>query len=239
MTSALALRRSHWYHPEAGAFAVAALAWLGMLAVVAGPAPLRELHAQAHRQLPVLAGAAGWMLMTVAMMVPTALPVARDHALGALWSRRQRTIALFIASYLAVWAAFGALAAVAVALAERTLDVQAGALLGAALLAGAAWELTRTKWRAVRSCHRVTPLPPRGAKASRACTRAGIAYGRLCMVACWPAMLAMAVAGHANLGLMSLLAAVIAAEKLLVRPAAYAKPFAAVLAFAALVSIAG
>lgn len=236
--TAVALRRARWHHPEAGAAGVAALAWLALLIAVAGPEQLRELHAEAHRSVPLLAGAVGWMLMTLAMMVPAALPVARDYALGALWARRQRTVGVFFTSYLAVWAAFGAVAYATVALAERSLGVPEAALLAAVLLTGALWELTAPKWRSVRACHLVSPLPPRGTKADVACVRAGAVYGRRCVMGCWAAMLAMVVAGHASIGLMVLLAAVVAAEKLVVRSARFAVPIAAVLAGAALISIA-
>jgi predicted metal-binding membrane protein len=198
---------------------------------------VRALHAEAHRSLPLVAGAAGWMAMTVAMMLPGTLPVARVHALGALWARRRRTVGLFLGAYLAVWGAFGAVAAWAVALTEP--GVGRGALLAAVLAAGAAWELASAKWRAVRLCHRVTPLPPRGARADLACVRAGVVYGGRCVAVCWACMLAMAVAAHTRVGLMVLLGAIVTAERLLARPARHARSFAAVLAFAALVSIAG
>lgn len=236
--TAVALRRASWHHPEAGAASVVALAWLGMLVPGAGPDALARLHAEAHDSAPLLAGAAGWILMSVAMMVPAALPVAREHALGALWARRQRTVALFFTGHIAVWAAFGAAAAGAVAIAEGGLGVPADALLAAVLFAAAGWQLTAPKWRSVRACHLVAPLPPRGTKADLACLRAGTVYGRRCLVGCWGAMLAMAVAGHASIALMVLLAAVVAAEKLLVRPTRFALPIAGLLAYAALVSIA-
>ena len=50
-------------------------------------------------------------------------------------------------------------------------------------------------------------------------------------------MLTMAVAGHTNLGLMVLLAGIVAAEKILARPARLAVPVAASLVAAAIVSI--
>jgi predicted metal-binding membrane protein len=233
VTTALALRRASWHHPEAGAAGVAAVAWLALLAPVAGPQPVRDLHEQAHLSAPLLADAGGWMLMAAAMMVPAALPVARDHALGALWSRRQRTLGIFFASYLTVWAAFGGLAFAAVELSALPEPV----LLPALLLIAALWELAPAKWRSVRACHLVSPLPPRGFKADCACARAGLVYGRRCLGGCWAAMLAMVVAGHAHIGLMVLLAAVVAGEKLLARPSRFAVPVAVVLAGAALVSI--
>ena len=234
--TAVALRRTTWRHPEAGAAGVAALAWLAVMAPVTGPDAVRELHAEAHRSFPLAAGAAGWMLMTVAMMVPAALPVARGHALGALWSRRGRTVRIFLGSYLAAWAGFGAAAAAIVALALPYLD--RAALLAAVLLAAAAFELSSVKWRAVSACHRVAPLPPRGIRADTACACAGVVYGGRCIASCWAIMLAMAVATHAGLGLMALLTAIVTAERLLARPARHATALAAVLAFAALVSLA-
>ena len=238
MTTAVALRRASWQHPEAGAAAIAALAWLAVLAAAGGPEEIRALHDDAHRGAPLLTGAAGWLLMSVAMMVPAALPVARDHALGALWARRQRTVGLFLAGYVAVWAAFGAAAFAAIAAAQAGLGVPDDALLVAVLLVAATWELTALKWRSVRACHLVAPLPPRGTRADRACLRAGVVYGRRCVTGCWPVMLAMAVAGHASIGLMVLLATIVAAEKLVVRSARFALPIAATLAGAAVVALA-
>ena len=223
--SAAALQRLTWHHPEAGAAAVAAAAWaVVLLPALGGDGAL--VHAEAHEAAPVLAAAAGWVAMVVAMMVPTALPVARHHGLNALWQRRGRTVALFLGGYVALWGAFGAVALPA-----------AGQLpLAALLLVAAAWELTPAKWRAVRSCHLPEPLPPRGARADAACVHAGIRYGRRCALACWPAMLAMAVAGHEAVGLMVVVAVVLLAEKLALRPSRLALPAAALfvaLAFAA------
>lgn len=231
------LRVLAWEHPEAGAAVVAALAWVGLLLAVAGPAPIRHAHAAAHRDHPLAAGAVGWMMMCVAMMVPAALPVARAHGRGALWVRRRRTVGLLLGGYLGVWAAFGVGAAALVALVQDGLGVDHRALLAATLLAAAAWELFARKWRAVRSCHQSDPLPPRGRRADAACVRAGVVYGRRCTASCWALMLAMAVAGHAELGLMVLVTVVVAAEKLLARPARLAVPIGAVLAADALIAL--
>lgn len=234
-TAALGLRRRDlaWRHPEAVAAGVAAAAWLGLLLALAGPEELRRLHAAAHRDAPLLAGAVSWMLMCVAMMVPAALPVARGHALRALWDRRRRTVALFFAGQLGVWALFGAAAAVALAVAGGEPRV----LLACVLAVAAAWELTPAKWRAVRSCHLSAPLPPHGARADAACVRAGAVYGRRCVASCWPAMLAMAIAGHAAIVLMVVLTAAICAEKLLARPARIAVPVTAVFSGEALIAL--
>jgi predicted metal-binding membrane protein len=230
---AAALQRAGWRHPEAGAAAVAALAWVLLLAPAAGGEAMRALHDDAHAAAPFAAGAAGWLLMAAAMMLPGALPAARALAVTALWARRGRTVALFLGAYVAVWAAFGAAAYAVLAVAGPPPELMLPALLALA----AAWQLTGVKWRAVRSCHLLPTLPPRGRRADRACAVAGLRYGRSCLASCWLLMAAMVVAGHASAGLTALLAAIVTAEKLAARPSRLAAPTAALVAGAALVSI--
>jgi predicted metal-binding membrane protein len=226
--TAPALQRAAWRHPEAAAGGVAVVAWLLLLVAAAAPQPHAGHHpAGTTETLPGVAG--GWLLMTVAMMVPGALAACRHLALGALWSRRQRTIALFLGAYLAVWAGFG----IAAWSLGRLLGLTAAAVLPAALAAAAVWQLTPWKWRAVRACHRLPPLPPRGVRADAACAATGATYGRRCVVACWPPMLGMAVAGHGSVVLMLVLTGLVSAEKLAARPARLAVPGAVALAAAA------
>ena len=216
--TALAVRRVGWSHPELTAAAAAAGAWV--LLLVHGQHP----HGSGE---PYLASLSGWTVMVLAMMVPAALADVRIVALSSIWSRRQRTIALFLGSYVCVWIGFGVVAIAAVA----------GASLGVLLAIAAAWELSAWKWRAVRRCHLIEALPPHGARADAACARAGLLYGWRCAVSCWPLMLAMASAGHQALTLMALLTVVVAAEKIVVRSARLRAPAAALLAGAALLAL--
>jgi predicted metal-binding membrane protein len=202
-------------HPELPASAFSAACWGLLLAPAAGGAA-RAAHAHVHAAVPWLAGAAGWLAMCIAMMVPPALPHLRYLALTALWRRRQRTIAVFLASYLSVWMAFGFVAVVFAARAERLLGIGAESLAGAVLAGAALWELLPWKWRALRACHISAPLPPCGSKADLACTEAGLRYGRWCVVACWPMMLVMAIVGHEAVVLMAILSLIVAAEMIVV-----------------------
>jgi predicted metal-binding membrane protein len=226
--SALALRRASWSHPELGAAAPAALAWAALAAHAATP----HGHAAAGGApaAAVLAAAGGWLAMCAAMMLPGALADLRAVALGALWRRRGRTVALFGGAYLAVPAAFGL---VALPLAAAT-----GLGLAIPLALAAAWELTPWKWRALRRCHLIDPLPPSGSAADAACVRAGLRYGGACLVACAPLMLVAAAAGHRALVLMALLTVLVSAEKLVVRSARLRVPAAAALAAAAVLAAA-
>ena len=67
-----------------------------------------------------------WVLMVVAMMLPTILPAARWISLSVRWSRRLRAPALFALGYLAVW--IGARAAALATL--RALRIRLGGTLG-------------------------------------------------------------------------------------------------------------
>lgn len=217
MTS-LAVRRVTWSHPELAAAAVAAGAW--MLVVVHAQHP----HGPGE---PYLADLSGWMVMVMATMLPGALADVRLVALSSMWSRRQRTVTLFLGSYVCVWIGFGVVA----------IGVVAEASVGVLLALAAVWELTAWKWRAVRRCHLVEALPPHGARADAACARAGLRYGWRCVVSCWPLMLAMAAAGHQAVALMALMTVVVAAEKIVVRSARLRAPAAAALAGAALLAL--
>lgn len=217
MTS-LAVRRVTWSHPELAAAAVAAGAW--MLVVVHAQHP----HGPGE---PYLADLSGWMVMVMATMLPGALADVRLVALSSMWSRRQRTVTLFLGSYVCVWIGFGVVA----------IGVAAEASVGALLALAAVWELTAWKWRAVRRCHLVEALPPHGARADAACARAGLRYGWRCVVSCWPLMLAMAAAGHQAVALMALMTVVVAAEKIVVGSARLRAPAAAALAGAALLAL--
>lgn len=230
--TALPRARLSWSHPELPAAILAATCWALLVAPSLG-APARAAHQHAHETAPFVAGAAGWLLMCGAMMVPAALPQLRYLALSAMWRRRQRTIALFLGAYLSVWLAFGAVAVSAADLVERLSGLGAATLAGAVLACAALWELAPCKWRSLRACHLSAPLPPRGAKADRACAAAGLRYGRLCLVACWPLMLALAVVGHDSLGLMAPLSLIVVAERVVVRASRLAPTVAAALLAAA------
>ena len=61
--------------------------------------------------LPALLYVGGWLLMTLAMMLPTALPLVANFArMTEGRSNRDALLALLILGYLSIWAAFGLLA---------------------------------------------------------------------------------------------------------------------------------
>ncbi|MFV8052196.1 DUF2182 domain-containing protein [Mycobacterium sp. 48b] len=253
-----AWRRLRWGHPELSLLAVSVAAWLAVVILhLTMPSHGGAAHCSmvpqgaghhhgttrvdvvAEHCVGILSGArefpesmALWVGMAAAMMLPTALPVARSIALNGRWNRRHRGQGLFAVGYLAVWSVFGAVVLAASWLAgPGTAD----ALLVSALLAtAAAWELTRRKRFFLRACHRVRALPADGWRADRACVGEGVRNGLQCTGACGPMMLAMALAPHA-LWLMVVLFGVVVGEKWVTRGVDHLRLFAAVLAVVAVI----
>ncbi len=155
-----------------------------------------------------------WSLMALAMMLPAALPATSHVALNSLQRRRGRAVSEFLVAYLLPWLAFGGLALLLLAL----LPGQATVMLAAALAIATLWELSPAKRWALNRCHRTSPLPPSGWRASLGATRFGVLHGGACVVSCWPLMLVMAAAPSARLAWCAGLGGVSLAEKLAQRP---------------------
>ncbi|GAA2631693.1 DUF2182 domain-containing protein [Paractinoplanes durhamensis] len=211
-----------WRHPEWPVLVVAAAAGVSLVAGHTGP---HAEHAPAPGPGAVVTG---WLLMSAAMMLPPALPAVRHAALTGKRRRRPRTVALFTAGYLLLWAAYGLVAIPAARLLGLSVPV--------ALLIAAAWELTPWKRGRLRKCRRRPPLPPDGRRADLACLRAGLRHGLAGAGACWAVMLPMAAATHPHLLLTAVLTLVVLAEELLVSGARYTTAAALILITAAAVS---
>lgn len=170
-----------------------------------------------------LAFVAGWTLMTVAMMLPTSLPLVilfrtitsdrRDHL---------RLVALLIAGYLGVWGIFG----VAVHGAdwgvhqsvERVawLDAHAWVIGAGTLALAGAYQFTALKYHCLSQCR--SPLSFimehwHGENERTEAFRLGVHHGLFCLGCCWSLMLVMFAVGVGNLGWMLVVGSVMAVEK--------------------------
>jgi predicted metal-binding membrane protein len=175
-------------------------------------------------------GIAMWALMVVAMMLPSTLPAARHVGTGSLRWRRRRAMITFVAGYVGVWVAFGA--AVLLVLAARPgVDTE---LVGAGALALAAvWQLTGYKRRALGDCHRPSPLPPRGWRATAGVLRFAWLNGLACIRSCWALMLAMALARSMVIFWMIAITGIVTVEKFAAKPRQAARVSAVLLAVGA------
>lgn len=136
-----------------------------------------------------------WVVMAVAMMLPTVRPAARLAALGTLFSRRRATVAWYVAGFAAVWAGFGLVAAGAGA-ALPLRSGPAGLWLPAAALVAMAWQGSAFRRRAMSRCSPTPTLPLRGWTANWRTITSGAGHGRRCLFTCWASMLVMVASPH-------------------------------------------
>jgi predicted metal-binding membrane protein len=205
-----------------------------LLALAAAALAAWAVLVAAPVSMGVAAGMAMWALMVAAMMLPSALPAVAHVGRNSLRWRRRRAMATFAAVYVAVWLAYGG-----IVLAAADLPLAHGRIApAAALVLAAAWQLTVHKRRALRDCHRSSPLPPVGRAATRGVVRFAGENAFACLRSCWAMMAAMALAGPELAALMVVVAGIVAAEKLAERPRRATRAGAAILAAAAALVVA-
>jgi predicted metal-binding membrane protein len=165
----------------------------------------------------------GWTLMTVAMMLPTILPLLEIfRRLVAQRPERAQLVALVVIGYLGVWAGFGVVAHFADwvlhEVVERSSWLEANAWVigvGTLLVAGG-FQFSRLKYRCLDKCR--APLSFvmehwHGRHDRRNAFVLGIHHGIFCVGCCWALMLLMFVVGTGNVGWMLMLGAIMAVEK--------------------------
>jgi predicted metal-binding membrane protein len=162
-----------------------------------------------------------WVVMMAAMMFPSVAPTV------ALYSRMTRSSApaaplLFAAGYLLTWAAAGlgafGIAAAGNALSGNVLgwDRAGRWVAGATLLVAAVYELTPLKDVCLGKCrHPLGALLGSWRGGAAGAVSMGAKNGAWCVGCCWALMLSLFALGVMSLVWMALIAAVIAAEKLL------------------------
>jgi Predicted metal-binding integral membrane protein (DUF2182) len=178
-------RRIMWRHPEWWSVALSIAAWIALLST-----PRHSASHQSNASNGIL-----WCLMVVAMMFPLVVAQVRQAAFHSLWSRRHQAIGLFLTGYVVPWLAFGAL----VILIQSRLRIDTRASMIVAIVVAAAWQASRSKRNALRNCHRIMPLAPRGWRANWDCLMFGWQIGTACVCACWAMMFVCAASDHSTL----------------------------------------
>lgn len=173
--------------------------------------------------VPGLLYAAGWVLMSAAMMLPTSLPLFRlFDRLTAARSDRTVLISLLITGYLLAWAGFGLTAhlldaALHDAAARSGWLLLNGWMVGVGVLATAGlFQFSQLKYHCLDKCRTPYSFIVRrwhGAAPRLAAFRIGLDHGIFCVGCCWAIMLLMFVVGTGSVGWMLILGAVMALEK--------------------------
>ena len=185
--SAAAAQRVIWRHPEWWSVGLSLGAWITLVST--------PRHSPSHHSMA--AKLMWWLVMVVAMMFPLVTAQVRQTAFGSLWTRRHRSISLFLTGYTVPWLLGGAL--VVVIQGQLPINARASAIIP--VLLAAAWQFSPLKFRGLRNCHRVIPLAPCGWRANWSCLKFGWRIGSACLCACWALMMACAFTDHSLLTL--------------------------------------
>lgn len=204
---------------------IAVVAWLSLWLWEASPYRAFLGHQGGVGPIPVEAAlfSIGWVLMIVAMMLPSSIPLVLTF--GALVRRRRaptQLVLLLLLGYLVVWTGFGLTAW----LLDRGIHAAVDTLpwlaehpqliLGSTLLVAGLWQFSPIRDRCLDECR--SPLGFvanrwRGTAERRESFAMGIAHGAFCVGCCWSLMLVMFGVGLGSLVLMLMLGALTAIEK--------------------------
>lgn len=165
---------------------------------------------------------AGWTLMTVAMMLPTSLPlVAFFHSLVRTRPDGVSLVVLLVGGYLGVWIAF----AMVVHAGDQAihagverfafLDENVWLIPASTFVMAGLYEFSPLKRACLTVCRSPVAFVMQNWRGSarRDALRLGVHHGLTCAGCCWALMLLMFAVGVGSIGLMLALSAVIATEK--------------------------
>jgi predicted metal-binding membrane protein len=192
---------------------------------------------------------AGWVLMIVAMMLPSSVPLVLVFA--AITGRRPhatRLVALLLAGYLAVWALFGA----AAWLLDRAVHAAVDAwpflaqhpqlIIGSTLLAAGAWQFSPLRERCLDACRSPFGFVInrwRAEAPARESFAMGVAHGAFCVGCCWSLMLVMFGVGLGSVPAMLVLGGITAIEKNVSSGRRLSRPLGFALVIMAIYAVAG
>jgi predicted metal-binding membrane protein len=166
---------------------------------------------------------AGWLLMTVAMMLPTTWPLLVTFQ--ALIRRRRRPgllVGLLAAGYVVTWSIVGLLLHSGDRLVHAGVEAipwlgaHAGLISAGTVLLAGVYQFAPLKYRCLDECR--SPLGFllnhwRGTSERREAFMLGVRHGLFCVGCCWSLMLLMFAVGIGSLAWMFALGAIMATEK--------------------------
>jgi predicted metal-binding membrane protein len=166
---------------------------------------------------------AGWVLMIVAMMLPTSVPlIAMFQRLTRQRAARVHLVLLLVAGYLCIWTLFGVVALLGDGLLHAAIDHSGWLnrhawIIGVGMLVVAGlYQFSPLKYYCLEKCR--SPLHFiathwQGRQDRLRAFQLGLRHGLFCIGCCWSLMLLMFAVGMGNLGWMLVLGAVMGVEK--------------------------
>ncbi len=197
--------------PELPVLGISAAAWVVLLLVLRGTPTSSSGHDHGTSHLTTTGqpgdewlsgagrGALLWVVMTVAMMLPLAVPGLRYVARMVPRRGRLAATSTFASAYVVAWLPAAVLAG----------GVHPGTppdwpVVAAVFLLAAGWELTPIKRAALLRGHRHHVVRAQQPARRRTCWSFGLRRGGWCLVSCGPAMLALMIGHHALVPLLVL-----------------------------------
>jgi predicted metal-binding membrane protein len=165
----------------------------------------------------------GWLLMSAAMMLPTATELLSNFARVVV--RRpggRRLQATVVAGFLTTWLVTGYLFRVFdvgvhfVVESSTWIEQRSELIAGATLIGAGMFEFTSLKHRCLTACRSPRSFVYRhwrGGRPAADAFRVGLSYGVSCVGCCWALMLVVFALGTVNLAWMLAFAAVMVVEK--------------------------
>jgi predicted metal-binding membrane protein len=190
-----------------------------------------------------------FLLMSVAMMLPSVQPMATYIASTTLRSQRARATTLFLVSYLLVWWAYAVFASITIAALAATMRgvafashviafghaTPADLVMAATLALAASWHVSPSRLRVIGATRSPRPFPLGGSEADIAVMRFGFLHGVQCVAACWALMLVGAAVD--SLAWMAAIGVLVWIERNRRNGFKLARPIALALALASLVYV--
>ncbi len=211
--------------PRALIIAIAGAWGLAVAVEVSGDAAWLHHDRLIEHGRPLWQGLALWLLawqaMTVAMMLPSSLPLVRlfAHA-SAGQPQPRRAMVAFLGGYASVWSAFAVMALLGDVAVHRVVEANGWlhahqwAVGGSVLALAGGFQFTSLKEACLRQCrHPAAFLLRYYERGTAGGFKLGARHGVFCVGCCWALMLLMFAVGAANLVWMAVLAALMVHEK--------------------------
>lgn len=180
----------------------------------AGVADLAAEGAGTPPQHGASAWAAGWLVMLVAMMGPTLIPVIRHVAQRSLPRQRVTLVISLIAGYALAWLLAGVgLTAINAGIRAALDPVGDPAPVLAGIVICLAWQASPVKQHSLNRHMLIPPLPARGRRSYLGALQMGGRHGLWCVGSCWALMLLPLLSPSGHLVVMAAVAAWIWAER--------------------------
>jgi len=205
--------------------ALALVAWLSLFLWGASPYGQYLHHESIAGPLPLEISlfTLGWVLMIVAMMLPSSVPLVLVFA-GVVGRRPHPglLVSLLLAGYLAIWSLFGAGAWLldrgihAIVNAWPWLATHSYLILATTLIVAGLWQFSPIRDRCLEECRSPFGFVVnrwRGTSLRKESFAMGVAHGAFCVGCCWSLMLVMFGVGLGSVPAMLGLGAITAVEK--------------------------